>query len=65
MNTFDKIRSFCRPFRIIIGIVTITIGYFSTDGALTWTWWYLGVLPLVAGLANFCPLCLITKKCSK
>ena len=65
MNKFDKIRNFCRPFRIIIGIVTITIGYLSGDGTLSWTWWYLGVLPLILGLFNICPLCSLTKKCSK
>jgi hypothetical protein len=26
-------------------------------------WFYLGVIPLIAGIANFCPLCIITKKC--
>jgi hypothetical protein len=26
-------------------------------------WFYLGVIPLVAGLVNFCPLCIISKKC--
>lgn len=65
MNTYDKIRSFCRPFRIIVGTATIIIGYLLSDGSLTWTWWYLGVLPLIAGLLNFCPLCSLTKKCSK
>ena len=58
---YNKIRSFCRVFRIILGIVLVV-------GALTieaeWSkWLYLGVLPLIAGIANFCPLCIITKKC--
>ena len=26
-------------------------------------WFYLGAIPLIAGLMNFCPLCIITKKC--
>jgi hypothetical protein len=26
-------------------------------------WFYLGVLPLVAGLIDFCPLCGITGQC--
>jgi len=65
MNTFDKIRSFCRAFRIIIGVTAIVIGYLLSDGTLAWTWWYLGVLPLIAGILNFCPLCILTKKCSR
>ena len=64
MNIFDKIKSFCRTFRIIIGVVAIAIGYLLSDGTLSWSWWYLGVLPLVVGLTNFCPLCSLTNKCS-
>ena len=26
MNTFDKIRAFCRPFRIVAGIILIIVG---------------------------------------
>ena len=29
MNTFDKIRAFCRPFRIIIGIILIIVGVYT------------------------------------
>jgi phosphoglycerol transferase MdoB-like AlkP superfamily enzyme len=54
----NKIRKFCRVFRITIGLVLIAIG-FIIDNA----WFYLGVIPLIAGLTNFCPLCMITKKC--
>ena len=56
---YDKIRSFCRNFRIIIGLALITAGI--TTGNV---WFYLGTAPLIAGLVNFCPLCLITKKCT-
>jgi len=63
MNTFEKIRNFCQPLRVVIGIVAIIIGYLLSDGTLSWSWWYLGVIPLIAGLTNFCPLCMITKKC--
>ena len=59
MNTFDKIRAFCRPTRMAVGAVLIAAGLI-TDIA----WFYLGVIPFIAGLANFCPLCTITKKCS-
>ncbi|KIM03006.1 MAG: hypothetical protein KU29_13140 [Sulfurovum sp. FS06-10] len=55
---FNKIRSFCRFFRIIIGLALIIAGLIT--GVY---WFYLGVLPLLAGVLNFCPLCMITKKC--
>lgn len=55
---FNKIRSFCRVFRIIAGITLIVTGYIT--GIF---WFYLGLLPLIAGIANFCPLCIISKKC--
>lgn len=63
MNIYQKIKQFCRPFRIIIGLVAIVIGYILSDGSLSWSWWYLGVLPLVVGITNFCPLCTLTNKC--
>ncbi|RXK01113.1 hypothetical protein CRU98_01290 [Arcobacter sp. CECT 8986] len=59
MNKFDKIRSFCRPVRILIGIALIIAGFVTGIA-----WFYLGIIPLVIGLTNFCPLCMITKKCS-
>ena len=55
---FNKIRKFCRVFRIILGIALIITGFVT--GII---WFYLGVIPLIAGIANFCPLCIITKKC--
>jgi hypothetical protein len=59
MNKFDKIKLFCRKFRIAIGIILILAGIFTGIA-----WFYLGIIPLIAGLANFCPLCKITKKCT-
>ncbi len=59
MNIFDKIRAFCRPFRIVIGLVLIAIGFYLSN-----PWFYLGVIPLIAGLADFCPVCIISKKCT-
>lgn len=59
MNLFDKIRAFCRPFRIIIGLILIAIAYFTSN-----VWFYLGFIPLVAGLMDFCPLCSISGKCT-
>jgi hypothetical protein len=64
MNIYEKIRKFCRIFRIILGLAVLFIGFLLGDGSLNLGWWYLGFLPLVAGLANFCPICIITKKCS-
>ena len=59
MNTYDKIKAFCRPTRMIVGAALIVAGLI-TDIA----WFYLGAIPFIAGLVNFCPLCMITKKCS-
>jgi len=55
---FNKIRKVCRPIRIVIGLGLIGVGIATGN-----KWFFLGVIPLVAGLANFCPLCIITKKC--
>ncbi len=59
MNKYDKFRNFCKKFRIIIGLILIAIGFFTDI-----LWFYLGVIPLIAGLIDFCPICIITKKCS-
>lgn len=59
MNTFDKIRRFCRPFRIVLGLVLIVIGFLLSN-----PWFYLGIIPLIVGLLDFCPLCIFSKKCS-
>jgi len=48
----------------MIGLVLIAIGYLLGDGTLSWSWWYLGVIPLVAGIIDFCPICIISKKCT-
>ena len=54
----NKIRAVCRPIRIIVGLSLIGVGVYTGIN-----WFYLGVIPLIAGLSNFCPLCIITKKC--
>jgi hypothetical protein len=54
----NKIRKMCRPIRILVGLALIVVGLITGI-----VWFYLGVLPLIAGLTNFCPLCIITKKC--
>jgi hypothetical protein len=55
---YNKIRKNCRVFRIVIGVALIATGVITGNA-----WFYLGVIPLIAGIANFCPLCIITKKC--
>ena len=54
----NKIRKVCRVVRIVAGLALIAVGVITGN-----YWFYLGVLPLIAGVANFCPLCLITKQC--
>lgn len=54
----NKIRKFCRVFRTLAGVALIAAGFITGNA-----WFYLGVLPLLAGLTNFCPLCKITKQC--
>ncbi len=54
----NKIRAVCRPIRIVVGLSLIGAGVYTGIN-----WFYLGVIPLIAGLSNFCPLCIITKKC--
>ena len=64
MNKYDKIRNFCRKFRIIIGVIALTLGFLLGDGSLNLGWWWLGLIPLIAGIVDFCPICIITKKCT-
>ena len=54
----NKIRKVCRPFRIILGSVLIGAGIYLGN-----SWFFLGAIPLIAGILNFCPLCIITKQC--
>jgi hypothetical protein len=55
---YNKIRKNCRVIRVAVGLALIGVAV-ATGNA----WFYLGVIPLVAGIVNFCPLCVITKKC--
>ena len=65
MNTYDKIRSFCGKFRIALGAIVLALGFvFAGEGEFYNLWFALGIIPLAAGLTNFCPICIITKKCS-
>jgi dipeptide/tripeptide permease len=61
---FNKIRSFCQKFRILLGTILIIAGFFITAEEEFYNLWFgLGIIPLIAGIANFCPLCIISKKC--
>lgn len=60
---FNKIRSFCQKFRIVLGSALIITGIILLGKVSYAPWFFLGAIPLIAGLLNFCPLCLITKKC--
>ena len=53
-----KIKKVCQPIRITMGVILVGIGVYTSN-----PWFYLGVIPFIAGLTNFCPLCIITKKC--
>jgi len=55
---FNKIRKTCKPVRIVIGLALIATAIISGKHIF-----YLGVIPLIAGLVNFCPLCIVTQKC--
>jgi len=54
-----KMSKFCQPFRIVLGAGLIGYGFYSGN-----SWFYLGAIPLIAGLTNFCPLCAITGQCA-
>ena len=55
---FNKIRAFCTPFRIVMGTLLIAYAIYSKNN-----WFFLGAIPLIAGLTKFCPICIISKKC--
>ncbi|PHS55891.1 MAG: hypothetical protein COB17_10810 [Sulfurimonas sp.] len=55
----NKVRSFCRYFRVIAGLSFVAVAVMTGNA-----WFYLGIVPIIAGLVNFCPLCIITKKCA-
>jgi len=64
MNIFEKIRRFCRLFRIILGSALIISGFiFKLDEEFYNLWFALGIIPLIVGVTNFCPICIISKKC--
>ena len=65
LNGFDKIKIFCIKFRIILGVVVLILGFvYANNGAMYNPLFLLGAIPLTAGLLRFCPICLISKKCT-
>jgi hypothetical protein len=56
--SFSKFKSICRVVRILVGLALIVAGVVTGI-----YWFYLGVLPLLVGVVNVCPLCQITGKC--
>ena len=54
-----KMAKFCRPFRIVLGLALIGTGYYTGI-----KWFYLGVIPLIAGIVGFCPACAVTGQCT-
>jgi hypothetical protein len=54
-----KMSKFCRPFRIVLGLGLIAAGYYTGI-----KWFYLGIIPLIAGIIGFCPACAITGQCT-
>lgn len=54
----NSIRKVCRPFRIVLGLSLISYGVYSGN-----IWFFLGAVPLIAGILNFCPLCKVTGEC--
>ena len=54
-----KMSRFCRPFRIVLGLGLIAAGYYTGI-----KWFYLGIIPLIAGIIGFCPACAITGQCT-
>jgi len=55
---FNKFRKTCKPIRIVAGTALI-ITAVVTDIHM----FYLGIIPLIAGFADFCPVCIITQQC--
>lgn len=55
---FNKISSLGRVFRTALGAGLV--GYAMGSGN---SWFYLGIIPLLVGVFDICPLCMFTKTC--
>ena len=56
---FSLIKKYSRVIRIISGLVFILAAYITDI-----PWLYIGVFPLLSGITNICPMCIIMKRCS-
>jgi len=54
-----KLSKICRPFRMVLGLALIGAGVYTGI-----KWFYLGVIPLIAGIIGICPACAITGQCT-
>jgi len=54
----EKIRKICKPIKIVGGACAVGYALYSGNAIF-----YLGAIPLIAGLTNFCPPCLLSKNC--
>lgn len=59
MNIINEIKKRKKFLRISSGLILILIGGLTSN-----EWFYLGVVPLIVGLTNFCPACILLNKCS-
>ena len=59
MNIFEKMQKICKPVRMILGAALVVTGLITGIA-----WFYLGVIPFIAGAVNFCPACIISKQCN-
>ena len=59
MNIINEIRKRKKLLRITSGVILILIGIITNN-----VWFYLGVIPLIVGITNFCPACILLKRCS-
>lgn len=55
---YNTIRDVCSIVRVLVGSALIGYAIYSTN-----FWFLLGIIPLIAGLTKFCPLCIISGKC--
>ena len=56
--SFTTIRKLCSNVRLLVGLILIGIGVYTGI-----YWFYLGILPVIVGVTQVCPLCAFTKKC--
>lgn len=59
MNIINEIKKRKKLLRISSCLILILLGIITEN-----TWFYLGVIPLIVGLTDFCPACILLKKCS-